>query len=637
MLGGLKFVPPLRGSEKSGTRTPGFRPGLSYAAAFGGFLQVIAYSWSAQAELAHPRKNQWHLTSLLKFILILILVLFLGPLSLPLAARDWRIVDFHSTIDIERDGHAAISERITVEFSGEFHGIYRYIPIEYPGPHGSNYTLFLKVRQVTDGAGHRLKYDSSTSKGSRNLKIYIPGAVDTTKTVEIDYATPNAVRFFPDHDEFYWNVTGNDWPVPIDHASAFVHLPEAAAGSLRAQAFTGVYGSRDRDASSQVMGSNVNFETTSPLDMRGGLTIDIFIPKGALSEPGQVTRAWWFLASNPAVLLPPWAFVVMFVLWWYKGRDPDPGLSVAPMYEPPAGMTPAEAGTLVEDTIDSRDITSTIIDLAVRGYLKIEETVDRGLIFQHKDYVFHLLKPREQWGQLAPHESVMLSNIFSGGASETRLSSLRNHFYTAIPRIRDDIMSALKLKGMYLVDPDSAYVYMIGGAVLAAAPFVLMQWLGIASVTASAGLLVGGGAIAALIIFLFGRKMSCKTVRGARTRVAILGFQEFMNRVDADRIKRMPPDTFEKYLPFAMALGVEHHWAQAFAGIVRNPPNWYVSPGGGVFNPILFSSSMHAMSNDMHQVFVSAPRASSSGSGWSGGGGGGLSGGGFGGGGGGAF
>jgi uncharacterized membrane protein len=114
-----------------------------------------------------------------------------------------------------------------------------------------------------------------------------------------------------------------------------------------------------------------------------------------------------------------------------------------------------------------------------------------------------------------------------------------------------------------------------------------------------------------------------------------------MNRVDADRLKKMPPDTFEKFLPYAMALGVEHHWAQAFAGIVKDPPSWYAGSGPYTgFNPIFFSASMHSMATDMHQVFVSAPRASSTGSGWGGGGGfggGGFSGGGFGGGGGGAF
>jgi len=569
--------------------------------------------------------------------LLVICLLLLAAIP---ALADWRISDFRSTINLDSRGKAEVSERITLVFSGVYHGIYRDIPLEYPGPHGTNYSLFLKITGVTDGAGNKLKYESSIRNGYRHLKIYVPGAEDATKTVEIDYTVPNAVRYFPSYDEFYWNVTGNDWPVPIDHASAYVHLPENAAGSLRAQAFTGLYGSISHEATAEVNGANVRFETTDPLPMRGGLTSDIYIPKGILQQPGPLTRASWFLRSNPLVLLPPWALVVMFCLWWFKGRDPNPGLSVAPMYEPPVDMSPAEVGSLIDDKVNPRDITSTIVDLAVRGFVKIEETVDQGLIFHHKDYIFHLLIPRQKWTGLAPHERVMLENIFAGDVTETRLSSLKNRFYTAIPVIRDDIMSALRRKGMYLIDPDSANAYMLGGAALTAAPFILLAVTGAADVFGSVPLAVVTIAIAALIVWLFGRQMTCKTLKGARTRVSILGFEEFMNRVDADRIKRMPPDTFEKFLPFAMALGVEHHWAQAFAGIVKDPPSWYVSPTGVMFNPILFSSTMHSMSYDMNQVFVSAPRASSSGSGWSGGGfggGGGFSGGGFGGGGGGAF
>ena len=555
----------------------------------------------------------------------------------PLFARSWRVADFSDTISVHEDGSAAVHERITLAFDGEWHGIHRFIPIEYPGARGTNYTLFLRVTGVTDGSGGKLKYESSTANGFRDLKIFIPDAVDATRTVEIDYTVRNGTRFFEDHDEFYWNVTGNDWPVPIDHASALVSFPSAAAGSLRAQAFTGAYGAAERDATAEVRSASASFETNNPLPMRGGMTIDIFIPKGILKEPGGFTRFMWFVGSNPIVFLPFWTFAVMFTLWWYKGRDPDPGLSVAPMYEPPAGMTPAEAGTLLEDKVHPRDITCTLVDLAVRGFVKIEEVDDKGLVFHHKDYVFHLLKPRDQWGRLVPHERVMLENVFAGG-EVTRLSSLKNRFYRALPAIQEDIKSALKTKGMYLLDPDSANGYSIAAIVLIIAPFAVVYFAGY-NIFNSFVLLIGCGIISAIIWWLFARQMTAKTVQGGRTRVAVLGFQEFMNRVDADRLKRMPPDTFEKYLPYAMALGVEHHWAQAFAGIVQNPPNWYVSPNGGVgFNPIFFSSSMHSMATDMHQVFVSAPRASSTGSGWSGGGGGGgFSGGGFGGGGGSAF
>ena len=568
---------------------------------------------------------------------LLVLVCF-AALATPLFAQSWRIADFQDTVLISEDGTALVKERISLVFIGQWHGIHRTIPIEYPGPRGTNYTLFLEVTAVTDGAGQKLKYDSKTSGGYRDLKIYIPGAVNTTRTVEISYIVRNGIRYFEDHDEFYWNVTGNDWPVPIDHAEAHVYLPKAAAGRLRAQAFTGVYGSAQRDATSEVSGADVAFETSNPLPMRGGMTVDVFVPKGILKEPSAITRAFWFLGSNPIVFLPFVTFAVMYVLWWYKGRDPDPGRSVAPMYEPPPGMSPAEAGALIDDTIHPRDITSTIVDLAVRGYIKIEETVDTTLlVFHSKDYIFHLVKPLTEWQGLAPHERVMLENIFAGG-QQTRLSSLKNRFYTTIPVIKQDIKAALKNKGMYLLDPDSANGYNVGAVLVIVAPFLLAQFSGYKQIFNSVLLLIVCGIVSAIIWWLFAREMSAKTLQGARTRIAVLGFQEFMNRVDADRLKRMPPDTFEKYLPFAMALGVEHHWAQAFAGIIQNPPNWYVSPNGMTgFNPIFFSSSMHSMASDMNQVFVSAPRSSSSGSGFGGGGGGGFSGGGFGGGGGGAF
>jgi uncharacterized membrane protein YgcG len=579
--------------------------------------------------------------------LLLLLLGLLIPVSAPAQAHNWRVTDFQDTISIAADGTALVSEKITLAFAGQWHGIHRTIPVEYPGPQGTNYTLFLKILSVTDENGNKLKYDSTKSGTSRDLKIYIPDAVDATRIVNIDYSVRNSVRFFDSNNdnyaEFYWNVTGNDWPVPIDHVSAFVTFPENAVGGLRAQAFTGAYGSKESEASADVKGSDVLFETTRALPMRGGLTIDIYIPQGVLKPPSALAKLFWFLGSNPILFLPLLTFVVMFGLWYSVGRDPDPGVSVAPQYEPPKGMCPAEAGTLLDDTIHPRDITSTIVDLAVRGYLKIEKTEERlaSFLVLHTDYLLTLLKPREQWGpDLTSHERVMLENMFLGGP-ETRLSSLKNRFYTVIPIVREDIMSALKSKGIYTLDPESANGYSIAAAVAIAILVIAVQIMGWMNLFYSIPLVIGSVLVSALIWWLFARQMTAKTVVGARTTIAVLGFQEFMNRVDADRIKQMPSDTFEKFLPFAMALGVEHHWAQAFDGIVKDPPRWFVSPAGYAgFSPLYFSSSMHSMATDMHQVFISAPRASSTGSGFGGGGGfsgGGFSGGGFGGGGGGSF
>src|ERR1700674_1924212 len=458
--------------------------------------------------------------------LLVLFLLFAFVATASAQVRNWRVTDFKDTISIAADGTALVSEKITLAFVGEWHGIHRTIPIEYPGPHGTNYTLFLNVMSVTDENGNKLKYDSTKSGATRDLKIYIPGAVDTTRVVNIDYSVRNGVRFFDSsgegYAEFYWNVTGNDWPVPIDHASAFVTLPENAAGGLRAQAFTGAYGSRQSEATADVKGADVFFETTRPLPMRGGVTIDIYIPQGVLKTPSALTKLGWFLGSNPIVFLPLMTLAVMFALWYSVGRDPDPGVSVAPQYEPAKGIFPAEAGTLIDDTIHPRDITSTIVDLAVRGYIKIEEKVDTFLVFHHKDYLFHLLKPREQWGtDLTPHERVMLENIFVDGA-ETRLSSLKNRFYTVIPVVREDIMSALKSKGIYTLDPESANGYSIVAGVAIAILVVAVQVMGWMNLFYSVPLLIGSVLVSALIWWLFARQMTAKTVAGARTRIAIL-------------------------------------------------------------------------------------------------------------------
>ena len=569
-----------------------------------------------------------------------ILILIVAALAASASARDWHITSFVDNMEVAQDGTMTVREHLVVDFEGEYHGIYRDIPIEYPGPHGSNYSLFLTVTGVTDGQGQKLKYDSSVQNGYRHLKIYIPDAEDARRIVEISYTIKNAVRWFDDHDELYWNVTGNDWAVPIDGAMATILFPSGAGGNLRAQAFTGVYGSQTQDATVVVDGNVVKVQANDRLSMREGLTADVYISKGVLTEPSKLTFALWFLRSNIIVLLPLWALLVMFVFWWSKGREPKADISVAPMYEPPKDMTPAEVGTLIQDSVHPRDITSTLVDLAVRGYLKIEETESKILVFSHRDYTFHSLKPESEWDALEAHERVMLNHMFSGGATQIRLSELRNQFYVAIPTIKEDILAELKSKGMYTVDPDSAHAYVVAGVVVTAAPFVIVQLLGWGNILDSVGLLIASGIIALIIVILFARIMTAKSLTGVRTKVEILGFQEFINRVDADRLKRMPPDTFEKFLPYAMALGIENRWAKAFQGIVQNPPAWYVGPTPYVgFNPIFFAGSMHAMAMDAHQAFVAAPRASSTGSGWGGGGfgGGGFSGGGFGGGGGGAF
>jgi uncharacterized membrane protein YgcG len=564
-------------------------------------------------------------------------LLLLLAVATPLLARSWRIADFHDSVVVAKDGSSVVTERISIVFTGSFQGIHRYIPISYRGPEGENYELFLQLISVKDGDGNTLKFDKKTEKQNLVLTIYVPGAQDATRVVEITYLVRNGSRFFPDYDEFYWNVTGTQWPVPIDHASATIVLPGDASG-LRAQAFTGAYGSSAREATARVEGNRAEFETTVPLGMRAGLTADVYIPKGVLQPPSTGTKIAWFIRSNPIVFLPLLTFLVMFGLWLWRGRDPDPGMSVAPMYEPPLKMTPAECGTLVQDSLLPRDISATLVDLAVKGYIKIEDKTTEGFLTKHRDYLFHLQKTdRGAWQELQPHERAMLSKIFGAAGDAVALSDLKNSFYTVLPMLKQDVFANLKQRGLYSVDPDRAHAYTLGGiALIAVIAFIAAKAFGLDLF--SSGLMTGVCvALSVIVAFLFGRIMSAKSLAGAQAWVQVKGFEDFMSRVEGDRLRRMPSDTFERFLPYAMALGVEAKWAKAFAslGLDQPPPSWYVGPWGPGWNAVLFTNSLTNMSNAAAQTFVSQPRSSSSSSGWSGGGG--FSGGGFGGGGGDAF
>jgi uncharacterized membrane protein YgcG len=574
-------------------------------------------------------------------LFVLLGVLCLGLCNPACAQKQRQLKKFFSEIVITPDGKVDVTENITFRFiGGPWHGIYRDIPVEYAGPNGMNFSLFLDVKSVRDENGEPLKFESSRERQYRKLTIYIPDADNSTRTISINYVVSDALRFFDDHDEFYWNITGDEWPIPIESAGAHIVLPANASG-IRANAYTGAYHSKGREATVEIVGSGIDVSTTSPLGIHEGLTVAVACDKGVFKEPTAADIFLLYLRSNWPIAIPVFVFIGMFRLWWTKGRDPRLR-PIAAQYEPPDGLTPGEVGTVIDNSVDMRDITASIVDLAVRGYLVIEEQQkDHLLGLTHsKEYVFHLKKPRTEWTALKPHEQILLDGIFtSGNAGDTvSLSDLHNRFYTNIPPIKSAIFSSLLEKRYYTRNPNSLRVsYIMVGIVSG----ILLIWLGLWLAKHSgmaplafviAGLLSGG------IICGFGYFMSARTETGARALEGVLGFEDFLNHVEADRFNRMikTPAMFEKFLPFAMALGVEKNWSKAFQGIYTQPPEWYQGAYGPTFYPYLFVNSLSGMSSEVGSVMTSAPR-SSQGSGFGGDGGGGFSGGGFGGGGGDAF
>ncbi|MBK7487874.1 MAG: DUF2207 domain-containing protein [Nitrospira sp.] len=497
---------------------------------------------------------------------------------LPATARSFVLSRFDVELQVLSDGDLLVTETVSPRFEGAWNGIERLIPVEYRTPQGFNYSLLLDRVTVTDEAGTPLKVESSRERHYRNFRIWIPGATDATRTFVLKYRVRNGLKFFEDHDELYWNVTGDEWDVPIEQASVRIILPPQATG-IRAQAFTGAYGARETAATVEIVGAGVEMTMTRALGFREGLTAVVGWDKGIVAAPTAVDQTRTFLVSNWALGIPLLVFMVMYRLWAMRGRDPRLR-PITVVYEPPDRLTPAEVGTLVDDSPDTRDLTATVVDLAVRGYLRITEQKAEHLfcLWTSTDYRFQRIKPAQEWAILPPYERLLLEALFNGNTpDDVSLSSLENRFYKSLPPIQDAIFESLQQRKYYAQRPDRVkQAYLIGGIALGMLLTVALSALagrwGMAPMT-----FLWAGVLSGLIVVGFGRIMPARTLQGTRALEGVLGFEEFLTRVEADRFDRVvkTPELFEKFLPYAMALGVEKNWARAFESIVLTSPVWY--------------------------------------------------------------
>jgi hypothetical protein len=561
------------------------------------------------------------------------------------------IESFHSDIRVHRSGTVDVAETIRVRFTGSYNGIFREIPVQYRTRADLNYTLRLEVKGVEDGSGRPLRHEVSRSGHYRKIKIWVPGASDTTRTIVIRYRARNALRFFEEDDvewdELYWNVTGDEWPVGIETSGARVRLPAIVTG-VRARAFTGAYGSAEAAAEVTARDQVVEVRSRRGLGIHEGLTIAVAWdswtsgaePEHVIRRPSMARKIAWFLGANWPLLLPVLAFLVMYRVWSASGRDPE-RRPVAARYEPPDGMTPSEVGVLVDNRPDMRDVTAMIVDLAVRGYLIIEETEEEKLfgLIKEKDYVFELQRDSSQWQNLKRHEVRLLDGMFSGFKGErVPTSDLENSFYKELPGIKKGIFQELMGSRHYRKRPDKVMQRWIGFGVVLAPIIIVPGTFMAAGAGTSPVPVVLAGILSAAVVIGFGIVMPARTISGTRVLEEVLGFEEFLQRVESDRYRRMVtgPEMFERFLPYAMALGVEKTWADAFAGVYTEAPAWYRGTTYHGFHPTSFVGDLSGMTGKATAAMSSSPR-SSGGSGFGGGGGGGFSGGGFGGGGGGAF
>jgi uncharacterized membrane protein YgcG len=569
-------------------------------------------------------------------------------LLLPVAAlSDERILDFHSDIVVRQDGWIDVTEHITVrsEQNRILRGIYRDFPTDYRDKLGNNHEVAFKPLSVLRNGQPE---DFHSNKLRNGIRVYFGrsnryiGRGEHTYTFR--YRASRMLGFFDEHDELYWNVTGFDWAFPIDHASATVSLAfEPPKDQIRFEAYTGRKGASERNYTASVDDNGrVSFTSRKPLSSLNGMTIVVGWPKGYVAEPTGLQRFIWLLKDNINFVVAISGFVALLAynipIWIHFGKDPAEGVLVT-RYEPPKGFSPASLRYVQHMYYDNKMMTAAVVNLAVKGYLRINATVKSTGFFifgsEKNEHSLTKLDPGNKAQPLAAGEKELYDELFRHGD----VAVLDNEHHEKLGEARTAHQESLKR------DYRKNYFQTNGFLNIPAIVIVL----GTTAISLSAGR--GPTALVILTIIamfltmvFFAIIMKRPTLRGRKLLDEMAGFRDYLEVAEKDEMNlRNPPEKtpelFEAYLPYALALGVDQEWAEKFAGVLaaaRNQdggayhPAWY----HGTWSTSNLMTSTSQLSSSLNTAISSSvtPPGSSSG-----GGGGGFSGGGGGGGGGGGW
>jgi uncharacterized membrane protein len=592
-----------------------------------------------------------HFKSIL-LIFTIILLVFFGSSNLSksiLAASDtgWTITNFHSDIQIHQDTTITVSEKIEVDFNNlQKHGIYRTIPVKYRTNFGNNLNIRLRLLSITDSQDQPLQV--KTTREGDNVKFRI-GDPDRTITgaqeYRISYLVKQVVTKPTDKAELYWNVTGTDWPVPILQASASVTAPSDSI--VDTICFTGIYGTSSQSCSHSHDSTVAQFSSGS-LSPGQGLTISTALNPSLINFPPTWHRLGLFLADNWIYGTPMLVFLIMFYLWYTRGRDSryksifhEQGeIETVPLFErldalqifgPPKDLSPGEVGVLIDEKVHLRDITSIVIDLARRGFLTIKELPGKG-IFKKPDFELQLSNKDEK--ELHFFETTILDMLFGPKrqSSVVKLSKLPKSSYKHLAKAQNRLYEHLKESGYFTGNPEKVRKrYLFGGLLIVVLALILVSFL---SSFINPLPLIVTSTISGLFIVAFSFFMPARSAKGRKALKEVVGLREWI-RLGAWREQiHEKLNFFEEVLPYTIAFGLTHKFINAFKSADLKDLSWYQS--SKPLNIINFTNSMDSLGSSLGSG-INATRPKSASSGGSGFGGGGFSGGGFGGGGGGSW
>jgi uncharacterized protein (TIGR04222 family) len=602
------------------------------------------------------------LAALLPLVVCPVICLVLWSSARPAVAAE-RISSYDVQLQIQPSGDLQVIETIAYDFgSTPHHGIYRDVPtrLRYDDRYDRLYPL--RVDGVSAQPGGQVPYTvEDAGGGMTRIKIGDPDRTITgAHTYTITYTVQGALNAFEDHDELYWNAIGAEWSVSIDRATVEVRAPADIEG---ATCFAGPEGSSLACDRSSSRGNEAAFAQRS-LYPYEALTIVVGLPTGAVDVGAPILEERWSLrrafVADAAHLTPAFALLLLGIglfahLAWTKGRDRryqgsqidqvmgnpggptqrvplGEGDDTAPVeFAPPEGIRPGQAGVLLDERANTVDVVATIVDLAVRGFLVIQEIPKQGF-FGKPDW--RLIQLEEDRSPLLTYERSLLEGIFRDGGDVT-LSSLRRTFSQRLAAVEEHLYVDAAQRGWFTTRPDRIRLAWRALGLLLIAIGGVVAFLTIRSTGFG---YLGIAALVVGLVFWFGaRAMPSRTAKGTAMLRRVRGYRQVIDTADRYMARWAEQENvFTTTLPYAVVFGLTDKWAEAFAALAEDPTAtpamaWYVPAHG-------FSLDSFAESLDGFTVATSGTMtATPAGSGGSGFGGGGFSGGGGGGGGGGSW
>jgi hypothetical protein len=548
--------------------------------------------------------------------LILLIITGLLLLNPPFAcAKRYRYSDYLVNIFINPDGTFKVREKMTFDFQGDFSYAYRNITVRKV-----DYISGIKVFDGERRLGP-LERKIRDKLGEVEIKWYF-NLSDTQHSWVVEYIVHGGLGFFDSWDELYWNTIPHERTVPIDNLEVYVNLPEMVNPQEMNHR---VYAENASLSRGFILDAETFYFEGRDIAPNSNFTIVAGWPKGLINY-AQVSRSRWFRPNAlKAIVLPLLTLMLMYSIWNAKGRDIKTKTAIIPQFKPPEELNPVLAGVLIDDRVDVRDIIALIIDLAIRGYITITEEKLGFWAFKSKIYKF--TRTTKQEG-LRPVETFLLENMFKHGFANTvTTTGLKDKFYKDIPRIKEILYEAVGKEGRYYEgSPEKIrkrFTWCLWTAFVML--WVIFAYLGL---TLFPVWLVISVFTSLLIIGGFGFFMPRRTQLGARVRNDLLGFKMYLQSAERFRLAECTPQTFEKYLPYAVAMQIEDKWAARFKALSDYRPTWYTGYYGTRFSTVNFSRSFSGLITGISTCSAAPSRGSGFGGGGFAGGGGGGGGGG---------